>query len=58
MFVTMFQIESINLDGSNRRVILSASKNHPISKPTGIAVMDRRLYYLDRVYEKVIKVAN
>ena len=35
---------------------MSASKNHPIAKPTGIAVMDRRLYYLDPKYEKVARV--
>ncbi len=46
----------MNLDGSNQRTVLAASKSHPIAKPTGIAVMDRRLYYLDRVFEKVAKV--
>ncbi len=52
------KIESMNLDGSNRREILSSAKNHPINRPTGIAVMDRRLYYLDRTYEKVVKVRH
>jgi low density lipoprotein-related protein 2 len=27
-----------------------------VAKPTGIAVMDRRLYYVDPVYEKVVRV--
>ena len=46
----------MNLDGSNRVEILSSAKNHPIAKPTGLAVMDRRLYYLDPLYEKVVRV--
>ena len=50
------KIESCNLDGSNRQVILSAKKNDPIAKPTGIAVLDRRLYYVDPKYEKVSRV--
>lgn len=49
-------IESVNLDGTNRQVIVSSSKNHPIAKATGLAVMDRRLYYLDPLYEKVVQV--
>ena len=48
-------IESCNLDGSNRRTIMS-SKTHNIHKVTGIAVKDRRLYYLDPNYEKVARV--
>ena len=48
-------IESCNLDGSNRRTIMS-SKTHSINKITGIAVKDRRLYYLDPNYEKVARV--
>ena len=50
------KIESCNLDGTNRQVILAASKNDPIAKPTGIAVLDRRLYYVDPKYEKVARV--
>ena len=50
------KIESCNLDGSNRRTIISSEQNHPVAKPTGIAVMDRRLYYVDPVYEKVVRV--
>ena len=50
------KIESCNLDGTNRRVIISSEKNHPVAKPTGIAVMDRRLYYVDPVYEKVVRI--
>ena len=46
----------MNLDGTNRIEILSSSKNHPIAKPSGLAVMDRRLYYLDPLYEKVVRV--
>ncbi len=44
------------MDGKNRLVILSSDQNHPIAKPTGLAVMDRRLYYLDPKYEKVVHV--
>ena len=50
------KIESCNLDGSNRRTILSQANNNHIAKPTGIAVMDRRLYYVDPKYEKVARV--
>ncbi|XP_040583657.2 LOW QUALITY PROTEIN: low-density lipoprotein receptor-related protein 2 [Lepeophtheirus salmonis] len=50
------KIESCNFDGSNGQVIVSSKKNHPIAKATGIAVMDRRLYYLDPLYEKVVRV--
>ena len=50
------KIESVNLDGTNRQTIVASSKNHPIAKATGIAVMDRRLYYLDPLYEKVAMV--
>ena len=46
----------MNLDGTNRLEIVSSSRNHPIAKATGIAVMDRRLYYLDPLYEKVVRV--
>ncbi len=44
------------MDGSNRLVIVSSAQQHPIGKATGIAVMDRRMYYLDPVYEKVAQV--
>ena len=50
------KIESVNLDGSNRLTIVSSAKSHPINKATGIAVMDRRLYYLDPAYERVVRV--
>ena len=50
------KIESCNLDGKNRQTILSSEKNHPIAKPTGIAVFERRLYYVDPKYEKVARV--
>ena len=49
-----FQVESVNSDGSSRRTILTTA-NH-IHKPRALAVMDRRLYYLDPVYEKVVRV--
>ena len=39
-----------------RRTILSQENNNNIAKPTGIAVMDRRLYYVDPKYEKVARV--
>ena len=50
------KIESCNLDGKNRQTILSSEKNHPIAKPSGIAVFERRLYYVDSKYEKVARV--
>ena len=49
-------IRSINLDGSNMRTILTAENGRAVAQPTGIAVMDRRLYYLDPKFEKVIRV--
>ena len=55
IILIFFQIESMNLDGSHRSTVVDAKK-HPISKPTGLGVMDRRLYYLDRHYEKVAVV--
>ncbi len=50
------RIESCNLDGTNRRVIMASEDGAHIAKPTGIAVMDRRLYYVDPKYEKVARV--
>ena len=50
------KIESCNLDGTNRRTILAQATNHHIAKVTGIAVRNRRLYYLDPKYEKVAQV--
>ena len=35
---------------------MSSDKNHHIAKVTGLAVMDRRLFYLDPKYEKVARV--
>ena len=35
---------------------MSQEANNHIAKPTGIAVMDRRLYYVDPKYEKVARV--
>jgi hypothetical protein len=43
------------LDGSNQREILNGEDN-AINRPMGLAVKDRRLYYLDPVYEKVVVV--
>ena len=48
-----YQIEVINSDGSNRRTIIDKKG---INKPVALAVMERRLYYLDPVYEKVVRV--
>ena len=48
-----YQIEVINSDGSNRRTIIDKKG---INKPVALVVMGRRLYYLDPVYEKVVKV--
>lgn len=50
------KIESCNLDGTNRLTIVSSEKNHPVARPTAIAVMDRRLYFVDPLYEKVSRV--
>ena len=50
----VLQVESVNSDGSNRRTILTT--NQSIARPTALAVMDRRLYYLDPQYEKVVRV--
>ena len=47
-------IESIDTDGSNRRTIITASAN--IAKPNGLAVYMNRLYYLDSIYENIVRV--
>lgn len=44
----------ISEDGTNRRTILSEAND--ISYPKSIAVLDSRLFVLDPVYEKIIKV--
>ena len=49
-----FQIESVNSDGTNRRTIISDPSR--IHKPVALAVMDRRLYYLDTSFEQIVRV--
>ena len=48
------KIESINLDGSNRRLVMSGGS---LAKPSGLAAWQSRLFYLDPKFEKVV-VAN
>lgn len=47
-------IESIDTDGQNRRTIITASSN--IAKVSGLAVYTNRLYYLDSIYENIVRV--
>ena len=47
-------IEGIDTDGQNRRTIITASAN--IAKPNGLAVYQNRLYYLDSIYENIVRV--
>lgn len=44
----------VDVNGENRRVILSEKDN--IARPRSLGILDSRLYYLDPVYEKVVRV--
>ncbi|XP_067141896.1 low-density lipoprotein receptor-related protein 2 isoform X5 [Centruroides vittatus] len=48
------KIEMIDVEGKNRKVIVSASSG--IAKPQGLSLNNNRLYYLDTVYEKIVRV--
>lgn len=47
-------IESIDTEGRDRRTIVGMESG--IAKPQGLAVYNNRLYYLDSVFEKVIRI--
>ncbi|RWS26517.1 low-density lipoprotein receptor-related protein 2-like protein, partial [Leptotrombidium deliense] len=47
-------IESIDYEGKDRKTIVTSSSY--ISKPQGLVVHSNRLYYLDSVYEKIVRV--
>ncbi|XP_013773508.1 low-density lipoprotein receptor-related protein 2-like isoform X2 [Limulus polyphemus] len=47
-------IESVDFDGNDRRTIIPA--NEGISKPQGIAIYNNRLFYIDVIYEKIMRV--
>ncbi|XP_055683188.1 low-density lipoprotein receptor-related protein 2 [Lutzomyia longipalpis] len=47
-------IMAMRTDGTNRQTILSEKDD--ISRPKSLAVLDSRLYYLDPVYEKIMRV--
>lgn len=47
-------IHTMKYDGSSMNTILS--EQHDISYPKSIGVLEMRLYYLDPVYEKVVRV--
>ena len=45
-------IEASDVEGNNRRKIVSAGINRPVA----LAVFESRMYYLDTVYEEVARV--
>ncbi|UYV70470.1 hypothetical protein LAZ67_7003147 [Cordylochernes scorpioides] len=45
-------IESCNVDGQDRKTIVSEN----IARPQALALFNNRLYYLDAVYEKIVRV--
>lgn len=47
-------IETVSTDGTDRRTILASGSG--LSKPQGMAVYNNRLYYLDSVYENIVRV--
>ena len=47
-------IESVDEDGKDRKTIITTSSG--IAKPQGLAIYNNRLYYLDSVYEKIVRV--
>ena len=47
-------IESIDLEGGDRRTLLTATAG--LNKPLGLAVHQNRLYFLDSVFEHVVRV--
>ena len=47
-------IESVDEDGKDRKTIITSSTG--IAKPQGLAIYNNRLYYLDSVYEKIVRV--
>ena len=46
------EIEASDVEGNNRRKIISSG----INKPVSLAVFESRMYYLDTVYEEVVRV--
>ncbi|RWS16465.1 low-density lipoprotein receptor-related protein 2-like protein [Dinothrombium tinctorium] len=47
-------IESVDSEGRDRKTIVTSSSF--ITKPQGLAVYNNRLYYLDSVYEKIVRI--
>lgn len=47
-------IMAMRVDGTNMQTVLSEKDD--ISRPKSLAVLDSRLYYLDPVYEKIVRV--
>ena len=46
------EIEASDVEGNNRRKIVSSG----VGKPVALAVFESRMYYLDTVYEEVVRV--
>lgn len=44
----------VSVNGDNQRILLSEKDD--ISRPKSLGVLDSRLYYLDPVYEKIVRV--
>ncbi|XP_022241765.1 low-density lipoprotein receptor-related protein 2-like [Limulus polyphemus] len=47
-------IESVDFNGKGRKTVVPTSAG--ISKPQGLAIFNNRLYYLDTIYEKIVRV--
>lgn len=47
-------IESVDEEGRDRKTIITAAVG--IAKPQGLSIYNNRLYYLDSVYEKIVRV--
>lgn len=47
-------IESVDEEGGDRKTIITSAVG--IAKPQGLSIYNNRLYYLDSVYEKIVRV--
>jgi low density lipoprotein-related protein 2 len=48
------KVESIGYSGEDRRTVLTESND--IGRPKSLGVLESRLYYLDTIYEKIVRV--
>lgn len=48
----VFQIYSISTEGKDKRTVVSTG----IAKPQGLTIYNNSLYYLDSLYENIVRV--